>query len=259
MTLNNDNYFSAEANMEYMSVSQFKSFEKCEYAAMEELRGNYTRPESTALLVGSYIDTYYEGTLDLFIANHPELLKRDGTLKADYVQAESIIQRLTSDEMFSKYMSGEKQVIMTGEIEGVPVKCKIDSYHAGKAIVDLKIMRSFEPVYLPGVGRLNFIEGWRYDLQGAVYQEIVRQNTGETLPFFIAAGTKETATDLGIFEVPQEVLNVQLDLFKGNVRRYQLIKEGEIEPFRCEKCECCRQSKKLTKITTWEELNGYEL
>ena len=39
-----------------------------------------------------------------------------------------------------EYMSGEKQVIMTGEIEGVPVKIKIDSYHPNKMIVDLKVM-----------------------------------------------------------------------------------------------------------------------
>ena len=259
MQLTNDNYFSKEANLTYMSVSQFKTFEKCEFMAMQELEGKYSRAESTALLVGSYVDAYYEGTLELFIENHPEIRKRDGTLKADYVQAEQIISRLGRDAMFSKYMSGEKQVIMTGEIEGVPVKCKIDSYHPGKAIVDLKVMRNFEPVYLPGAGRLNFIEGWKYDLQGAVYQEIVRQNTGATLPFFIAAATKEASTDLGIFEVPQEVLNVQLDLFKANVRRYQLIKEGEIEPFRCEKCECCKETKKLSKVISWEELNGYEL
>ena len=33
MELNSENYFSREANMAYMSVSQFKAFEKCEAAA----------------------------------------------------------------------------------------------------------------------------------------------------------------------------------------------------------------------------------
>lgn len=253
------NYFSKEANLQYMSVSQFKAFDKCEFAALEEIQGKYSRAESTSLLVGSYVDAYYEGTLELFIEKHPEIRKKDGSLKADYVQAETIIERLRSDEMFSRYMSGEKQVIFTGSIEGVPVKVKIDSFHPGKAIVDLKVMRDFKPIYVPTVGRLNFIEAWQYDLQGAVYQEIVRQKTGEKLPFFIAAATKESTPDLAIFEVPQEILDVQLDIFKAYVNRYQLIKEGEIEPMRCGHCECCKQTKVLTDITTWEELNSYEL
>lgn len=252
-------YFSIENNKRYMSVSQFKAFEKCEFAALEEVNGRYSRTESTALLVGSYVDAWYEGTVDLFVANHPEIRKKDGSLKAEYVQAELIIERLRRDRMFSTYMSGEKQVIFTGMIEDVPVKVKIDSYHAGRAIVDLKVMKDFKPIYVPAEGRLNFIEAWRYDLQGAVYQEIVRQNTGEQLPFFIAAGTKEPTPDLAIFEIPQEILDVQLDLFKANVRRYQLIKEGEIEPIRCEKCECCKDTKVLGSVTTWEELNEYEL
>lgn len=259
MNLNSGNYYGREASREYMSVSQFKAFSKCEFAALEEVNGNYSRAESTALLVGSYVDAYFEGTLDLFVAQHPEIRKRDGSLKADFVQAESIIERISSDPMFMDYMNGEKQVIFTGEIEGIPVKCKIDAFHAGRMIVDLKVMRDFKPIYVPGEGRLNFIEAWRYDLQGAVYQEIVWQNTGKRLPFFIAAATKEVSTDFGVFEVPQEVLDVQLDLFKADVRRYQFIKDGFIEPERCGHCEVCRQTKKLERPTTWEELNAYEL
>ena len=253
------NYFSKEANRAYMSVSQFKAFSKCEFAALEEVNGNYSRAESTALLVGSYVDAYFEGTLDLFIAQHPEIKKRDGTLKADYVQAELIIERLKADPLFMEYMSGEKQVIFTGVIEGIDCKCKVDSFHAGKMIVDLKVMRDFKPVYSPGEGRLNFIEAWRYDLQGAVYQELVYQNTGKRLPFYIAGATKEVSTDLEIFEIPQEVMDAQLEVFKADVRRFRFIKEGLIEPERCGHCEVCRQTKKLVRPTTWEELNSYEL
>lgn len=252
-------YFSIENNKRYMSVSQFKTFSKCEFAAIEELQGRYDRSESTALLVGSYVDCWYEGTLDLFVHDHPQILKRDGTLKADFIQAELIIERAQKDEMFTRYMSGGKQVIMTGEIEGVATKVKIDSYHEGKAIVDLKVMKDFKPIYVPSEGRLNFIEAWQYDLQGAVYQEIVYQNTGKRLPFFIAGITKETEPDLAIFEVPQEVMDERLMTVRDNIERYALIKTGDIEPERCEKCDCCKATKKITKITSWEELNNYEL
>ena len=42
-------------------------------------------------------------------------------------------------------MSGGTQAIMTGEIEGVPVKIKVDSLRPDR-IVDMKIMRDMEDI-----------------------------------------------------------------------------------------------------------------
>ena len=42
MNLTADNYFSAEANQQYMSVSQFKNFQKCESAALAEIKGEFS-------------------------------------------------------------------------------------------------------------------------------------------------------------------------------------------------------------------------
>ena len=61
-------------------------------------------------------DAHFEGSLDIFKAKHPEIIKKDGDLKAEYKQADYIIQRIERDEVFMKYMAGEKQVIMTGEL-----------------------------------------------------------------------------------------------------------------------------------------------
>ena len=69
MILTADNYYSQEADMEFLSVSQFKSFSGtggrpgCEFHAMKKLLGDWTDPPTTALLVGSYVDAYYEGNL----------------------------------------------------------------------------------------------------------------------------------------------------------------------------------------------------
>ena len=183
--LTNENYFDRANQMRYMGVSQFKAFEKCEAAALAEVAGDYERERTTALLVGSYVDAHFEGTLDIFKAKNPEVFTKKGELRSEYKQAEVVINRLERDPLFMFYMNGEKQVIMTGEIEGVPVKIKIDSYHPGKMIVDLKVMKDFQDIYVEGKGRLSWIEAWSYDIQGAVYQEIVRQNTGLKLPFFI--------------------------------------------------------------------------
>ncbi len=122
MVLTAENYYSQKANEEYMSVSQFKDFcgtygkMPCEFTAMEKLKGRWEEPKSKALMVGSYVDSYFEGTLYTFKKKNPDLFKRDGSLKAEFVKADEIIQRIERDSYFMKFMSGQKQVIMTGEL-----------------------------------------------------------------------------------------------------------------------------------------------
>ena len=253
MILTQRNYFSRKANMEYMSCSQFKAFSACPNAALAEIKGKYKREKTTALLVGSYVDAWAEGTLEKFKLENPEVFKKDGTLKADFVQAEEIIKRIERDKLFMRHLSGEKQVIMTGSICGVPVKIKMDSYRPGKAIDDLKIVKDFEPIYLPENGLASWFQAWGYDLQGAVYQEVVRQNTGELLPFYLAAATKEKTTDIDIVHITQADLDFALERFKSNVEMYDAMKKGIIKPDRCEKCEYCKMSKVLKAPTESDE------
>jgi hypothetical protein len=235
-----------------MSVSQFKAFEKCQHAALAEINGKYEREKTTSLLVGSYVDSYFEGTLENFKLENPEIFKRDGTLKSEYIQAEAIIERIKKDKMFMRYLSGLKQVIMTGTISGVPIKIKIDSLLPDK-IVDLKIMKDFESVFVEEKGTVSWFEAWGYDLQGAVYQEIVRQNTGKTLPFYLAAATKEKTTNIDIVHITQDYLDFAMEHFKQNVEMYDAIKKGIIAPDRCELCEYCKKSKVLTAPTEADE------
>lgn len=252
MKLTQRNYFSRKASKEFMSVSQFKAFEKCPTSALAEINGKYKREETTALLVGSFVDAYFEGSLANFIKKHPEIYKKDGTLKAEYQQAEIIIQRILSDNLFTEYMSGKKQVIMSGEINGVPVKIKIDSLLPDK-IVDLKVIKDFQEIRHPEKGFLPWFEYWGYDLQGAVYQEIVRQNTGEKFPFYLAAATKEKITDIDIIHLDQKLLDFALDRFKNDVETFDAIKKGIIEPERCGICEFCKKTKVLTEPTESDE------
>lgn len=254
MNLTADNYFSAEANMQYCSVSQIKAFMKCPAAALAELRGEYQREQTTALLVGSYVDAWFSGEMDQFKAEHPEIFKRDGTLKAEYTQADQIIARVSKDEMFMEYMSGDKQVIMTGEIEGVPFKIKIDSLLPDR-ITDLKIVRDFEPIYDPDFcSRVPWWVYWKYDLQGGAYREIVRQNLTKSLPFFLAAATKEKVTDYNIYQIVQSDLDVALQTVKDNIVRFDAMKKGIIPADRCECCDYCRSTKKLKEVISSDSI-----
>lgn len=242
MILTNENYYSDEANMEYMSVSQYKSFMKCEAATMAELRGAWIRPKTTALLVGSYVDSWFEGTLPEFMEQNPEIFKRDGTLKADYVQATAIIERVKRDEMFMEYMAGEKQTIFTAELFGAKWKIKIDSLLPDK-IVDLKVMRSMERI----MGK-SFVEHWGYDLQMAIYAAV----HGSDLDTYLAVVTKQTPSDLEIIEIPKwrrEELLEEVSKFLPHIID---VKTGKVEPERCGVCEYCRATKKITEPIDFE-------
>ncbi len=245
--LNNSNYFSKDASMEFMSVSQFKAFEKCEAGAMAEINGEFEREKTTALLVGSYVDAHFEGTLDVFKAQNPEIFLKSGGLKSEYRKAEEIINRIEDEPEFMALLSGIKQVIMVGEIEGIPVKIKIDSYFPDEKIVDLKVMKDFALIWKDGQ-KAPWFEAWGYDLQAAVYQEIVRQNTGKQSPFYIAAATKEKTTDIQGLYMPQEFLDERLSYFTGLVRHYDNIKKGIEQPTRCGKCDYCKATKHFEVI-----------
>ena len=64
MKLTAENYYSTDANIQYLSVSQFKDFvgtygkRGCEHCAMEKMFGRWDEPPSTALMIGSYVDSY---------------------------------------------------------------------------------------------------------------------------------------------------------------------------------------------------------
>ena len=234
LTISEENYFSPIMNQRYFSVSQFKSFMKCEAATMAEITGEYRREPTDSQLGGSYVDAWMSCALDGFILDHPEVVKRDGTLKAQFNRADEIIDRINRDEVFMDYIDGEHQVIMTAELFGYPWKIKIDSYKPGKVITDLKVMKDFETVYVPGEGRLSWIDAWGYDIQGAVYQRIEQIVSGrdDPLPFVLAAVTKEKTPDIELIQLPQYKLDSALKIVEHNIDRFAEVKEGLTIPKR---------------------------
>lgn len=264
IALTNDNYFSKQADIDYMSVSQFKDFagtlykKSCENTAYLKFTGVLPSPETTALLVGSYIDSHYEGELDKFIAEHPQILSSSGATKgqpkAEFKQADSIIKRLERDKLFSEYMSGEKQKIYTFQLFGVWWKIKIDSLLPDK-IVDLKIMKDMKPIWSDDLHqKIDFIHYWGYDIQGAVYQKGVELVTGKRLPFYIACGTKETVTDFNIIQVTQPHLDKALAFVQERLPRVLAVKTGQSSPERCGICANCMNTKVLTAPITIDDI-----
>lgn len=242
MQINQENYYSEAANREYFSVSQYKSFMSCEARAMAKISGEYERPVTRALLVGSFVDSYFEGTLDTFMKNNPGIYTRRRELRSDFKRANQIIEIVKTDPKFMDSMSGEKQKIFTFEMFGVPWKIKLDSYNPGKAITDLKV-----------VARMDKLPQWRYDIQGAVYQKGVEICTGDKLPFYLAVVTKEKVLDRDIWQIPQSTLDFALRQVEENIGRYVDIKEGRIEPEHCGRCDYCKSIKKA-RVRNYNEL-----
>lgn len=257
--INNENYFSQEIRKKYMSVSLYKDFKKCEVYAIAKLNGEIEDKKTDALLFGGYVDAYFSGELDKFIAENPNMFTKQGTLLSKFSSIEDVIKTIENDELLMKYLDGEKQVVMTGEIAGVPWKIKIDSYHPGKLIVDQKIMKDLEPVWIEKNGhniKVDFVEAYDYAIQGGAYQFIEAQNSVDhkKLPFVLAITTKEENPDKLLLEIEQEYLDAALDEITAKAPRFWDIIQGKIAPVGCGHCPACRKIKKLTGVMSYNRL-----
>ena len=244
MELNSSNYFSPEAGRAYFSASQVKSFKRCEACAMAEIEGTYQRPMSQALLQGQFVDEALTGNYTDWVLGHPEISKRDGNLKAEFMLCQEMVSRARRDPVFMDFMEGEHQAILTANLFGVPFKAKFDVLGSDR-IVDLKTVRDLSPVYLPGQGRVDFATAWDWPLQMAIYQKIYELNEGVKLPCYLAVITKETPPDIRVVQIEQERMDAELAWLEQVLPRYDAIKQGAIDPERCEGCAWCRQSRVL--------------
>ena len=260
--LTNENYHSTEARKRYLGSSQFKDFLKCEKEALAKVNGEVEEKSTDALLFGSYVDAYFSNELEDFVPRHPELFTKTGDFKAQFKNIDTVIEKIEGDAFMSKYLSGEHQVIMTGVIGGEPFKIKIDSYHPDKLIVDQKIIKDLEPVWVEKVDqngnvrnvKTDFVDAYGYLYQAAIYQEIVRQNTGKKLPFVLAVTTKEEEPLNKLIRIDQEYMDEVLQEVIELAPRFGAIKRGEIAPESCGKCSVCRKGMKVEGVESYKKL-----
>ena len=259
--LTNENYYTQEANIRYMSVHQYLDFvghlgvQGCEKRAMASLNGDYIKEKTTPMLVGSYVDSYFEGSLEQFKKDNPDIFTQKGELKAPYKQAEKMIARAERDEKFMAFMSGEKQVIMTGYLFGCDWKIKMDSYIPGKAIVDLKTANDLHRAWrVQDYGYTSVPEYWGYTIQMAVYQKIVEINTGEKLPCYLAFITKEDSPELKLCYIDQMTLDHSLNEVEMNMSSVLMVKNGEADPIPCGKCDYCKATEPIEEVINIADL-----
>lgn len=243
MKLNDDTYYSREAGQAFWSVSQYKDFCRCEAMAMAKIRGEFEQKQTKAMLIGTLVDRWFEGTLDRLMQESPNIFYcRNGALRADFRKADEIIKRVQQDSRFMQFMGGEKQKILTFEMFGVPWKMKMDSFVEEICITDLKVVQNFKSLAF-----------WRYDLQGAVYQAGAVANGYGKLPFYLAVATKEAVINFDIFQIDQPTLDLALAEVMTNMPRFIAVKAGLEEPHYCGVCDYCKSVKKA-RIRNYSEL-----
>ena len=271
MILTKSNYYGLKSNQHYMSVSQFKSFLPafggCEAQAMATLNGEYEAPYTQAFMEGHYVHAWNEGTLDEFKANNPDLYSTRGTtagqLKAGFKHCDKMIKVLENDEEVMRVLAGEKEVIMTAELFGIPWKIMIDSYQPiinGKPgiFADLKTAKKLDAKWWDAETqeRKNLLERYGYLIQMAVYAEIEKRFTGwdEWLIPHMVIVTKEDPPDHEAIYFDYDVIETNLWFVKNHIERVKQVKSGKVEPIRCGKCEYCRLTKKIKRIKHYAEL-----
>lgn len=279
MELNRDNYYTPEADMEYMSCSQFQSFEACEAAALAKLQGRWQDEPSEAFVVGNYFHTAMESDEahaqfceeNFHTIYKTKVIKGKGGLpdtevitgkKASFEQADAMLAAAHNDALIQSLidMPGENEKIMTGLIWGVPWRIRLDKYVPdGRMIIDWKTVANISELKWSDKyrERVTFIEAYDYMMRAAVYSEIEKQNAGsaEDPNFVIVAISKQDPPDKDVLLLNHRTrYDFELELIGKKLPYFQAIKTGRMKPKRCGTCAYCRATKKVCEIRPYYSL-----
>ena len=268
MNITHENYFDKSTHKQYMSVSQYKSFDinhnGCEAKALAELKGEWEEGENKAFLIGSYVHSAFESpeAFQRYIQeNYDKIYQKNGKMYADFVKADKMIETLKTDEYVMQFMEGQHEVIMTGKLFGVDWKIMIDIYNPDiNSFFDIKTTKNIhEKQWNERTNkRESFIELYDYFLQFAVYAEIERQNRGsdEYLHPHIIAVSKEEVPDKALIYLGQDFIQDKLLEIEITLPHIMDVKEGRVPPKRCGKCDYCKSTAKLKDIgiVHWSEI-----
>lgn len=273
--LTDENYYSREADIHYMSCSQYQAFEKCEAAAIAKLRGLWEpREMSDALFQGQYFHSYFESpqAFETFCEQHFDRIFKTKTTKtkgtevvgkyAPFERLDEMIEVVENDRFLSRILAweGENELPMTGMVGGIPWRMKMDKYcPSSRRIIDYKTSANLRELYynVRTKERQTFVEEFGYLMRAAVYGEIERQNRQEsTFPSFLIIGvSKQSPPDKEVILLDDDTRwEYELEVVKSRIPHIQRLKEGVENPRRCGMCEYCRATKEIRRIKAYTDL-----
>lgn len=266
LNLNDDcDYYSNEANWQFMSVSQLKDYMHCEAQAQAKLEEKWQPAEDkTALLVGNYVHSYFESkkSHQSFIEDHQEELytkRKPIKLYKDFEVADRMIDRIKQDDFFKYLWQGEHEVPVTGELFGTLWKGKIDLLNVEKGyFVDLKTTAILDKRFWNDryYSYVSFVEHYGYAIQIAIYERLLEMQYGKPFTGYIYAVTKQDVPDIAAIEIEDYLKEFELSEVERVIDHILAVKAGKEDPEMCGKCEFCREYKRLDKFITPEALIG---
>lgn len=279
MELTRENYYTPDADWEYMSCSQYQAWNECEARELAKLQGRWVDEEKEAFLVGNYFHTHFESpeAHEQFCNEHFDKIFKTKTIKgkggmpdqtvvtgkyAPYEQADKMIAVAEGDELIRSLLDipGENEMIMRGQLFGVPWRIRLDKYVSdGRMIIDYKTVANISELRWSNEMRekVTFIDAYGYMMRAAVYSEIEKQNaqSDKDPNFLIIAISKQDYPDKEVLMLNhRQRYDYELEKIKERLPMIQMIKEGRAKPKRCGFCDYCRATKKLYAIKPYYSL-----
>jgi hypothetical protein len=259
MIITTGNYHAPEANRQYMSNSQYKSWLDCAAKQAAIMRGEWKDEEREALLVGSYVDRALltPDELPAFIERHKDAIQtKKGEPRAAFQIADKMIERVKRDDLFMGSLDGCHQAVVTWEMYGIQWRAMLDAVDPARGtLVDLKTVRDFEPQWNAELKiKLPFYESWAYWRQLAIYREGYKSAYGNYPAITaIAAVSKHEHPRLKVIVFEQDVGNScdrfahELEKIEANLPRIIEMRAAAVAglPYdfpRCEQCDYCAET-----------------
>lgn len=170
-----------------------------------------------------------------------------GDLYAHFEVAENMIKALERQTKIMKLWNGKKEEIVTGELFGVQWKGKIDLLSVENShFVDLKTTANmYKRFWSKKYGTwVSFVEEYGYALQMAVYETLLEKQYGKPFKPSIIAVSKKDIPNVRWIEMfsdeAERLKEYELEQLEMNIERISKVKNGEVEPTYCGKCDYCK-------------------
>lgn len=249
MILTHENYHSKEADEVYLSASCIKKAKRCEF---DFLYGKESE-EKTEFIAGNIFEliaSYGESSISEIKIKFPDAISSSGPskgeIKSEYKKAIESALRVRKNQFLCNLIdSCDKQVIMTGEILGQPVKTMCDLLSKDGSIYDFKYMKDFRPKW--DSNQLSYVDWWEYwyyHMQMWIYQEVAIQNGFNPKQVGLIASNKSNE-ELKAIAFSKNILDIAKSDTEYTINRIVAIRNGDT-PLKCGTCKTCIEKKPIT-------------
>lgn len=240
-----ENYHSPEARARWLSSSDIKKAMRCEASWI----GDEPEDEAKPAFVFGHL---FEALVCRDYYNNPAVYSSrgptKGQLKAEYSAAVDMARAVRRSPFLSGIIDrSKKQVVMTGNICGLPIRMMCDLLDTDGSIWDIKSAKSFLPEYDSDMClRLDWWAYWHYPVQMWIYREIARQN-GIAAPHVGLISAAKDNLDVQAIEFGHETMEAAEADAKFTLDSITAILRGE-EPHMCGACKWCTSQKVITEF-----------